>query len=323
MKRILLPVALLALMAGSTLPARAADPAPPAVNPAGGPGGEASQRAIPEINFTSVPVDDVIVFLRDNVPGFQAVTVRDPDVPAGEPQVTLNLRNVTLDQLIAVLSQAYPSLEWSTAPGTTIHVVRVHAASGLTASRLHVYSLSQLVGNLAGALQQQPIPQPGFGPGGAAAPPPAPGGDMEKQMQETRKRALNNVLSVIKAALAQVPDGNSAVLQVHEETETLIFKGTPQQQEAVEQVLAALSGSNGVMGDMVNSARLDAQHAAAAAGQIATGMQKRLIIMGEHNDENVRAEMALQSQLQAAQREIEQLRARVNAMHPGPTTQPQ
>lgn len=321
MKPILLLVTLLALLAGSTLPVRAADPAPSAPNPASAPGGGASQRPISEINFTAVSADDVMGFLRDVVPGFQAVIVRDPDVPAGEPQVTLNLKNVTLDQFIAVLSQAYPSLEWSTAPGTTIHVVRVHAASGLTGSKLHVYSLAPLVSNLAHPTPQQPGPQPGIVPGGPAAPAPATD-DPEKQLQEMRKRALNNVLSVIKAALAQVPDGDSAVLQVHEETETLIFKGTASQEEAVEQVLQALSGNNGVAGDIANAARLDAQHAAAAAGQIAVRMQEQLKKLGEHNEQTDRQDVNVELKLRVLREEIDDLRTRVNAMRPGPTTQP-
>ena len=84
------------------------------------------------------------------------------------------------------------------------------------------------------------------------------------------------MLSVIKAALAQVPNGNSAVLQVHEETETLIFKGTLPHQEAVEQVLQALTGGNGGFAAGVGRARTDAEHAAAEAKSVAAQLQSQI-----------------------------------------------
>ncbi|MDB5174141.1 MAG: hypothetical protein JWN51_2914, partial [Phycisphaerales bacterium] len=55
--------------------------------------------------------------------------------------------------------------------------------------------------------------------------------------------ALNQVLSLIKATLAQVDDasGISPVVQVHNETRTLIVKGTSSQLRAVEDALSALN----------------------------------------------------------------------------------
>src|SRR5205807_5814909 len=59
-----------------------------------------------------------------------------------------------------------------------------------------------------------------------------------------QKSALGDVLSLVKAALSQI-DGPAPVLQVHEATQTLIFKGTPEQRAALEDVLDALDPLRG------------------------------------------------------------------------------
>jgi len=71
------------------------------------------------------------------------------------------------------------------------------------------------------------------------------------------------VLSLVKAALSQVGQGGGnppPVLQVHPETQTLIFKGSSEQRDAVEDVLAALA-PEGQRGDNNQQAELRKQAA--------------------------------------------------------------
>jgi hypothetical protein len=278
------------------------------------PPSNAKEPTIPEISVDNMRIDDLIAFLRDTVPTFQTVVVRDTGVPDDYPSLTLHLKNVTPDQLIEVLSQAYPSLEWSTTPGTTINVLKIHAPVDLPTSNLHVYSLTPVVSRLKEGLGN-PMGIQNNLYGGVAAQPTTKEATDE---QQKRRAGLNNVLSVIKAALAQVANGNSAVLQVHEETETLIFKGTQPQQEAVEQVLQALSGANAGFEGVTGRASADAEHAAAEVKSVAAQLQSQIRQLRDERQERSQVEAALQAQVEAALREIQQ----VNATHPA-TTQPQ
>lgn len=61
------------------------------------------------------------------------------------------------------------------------------------------------------------------------------------QQAQARPRSLAPVLSLIEAAVAQVPSLEKAVLKVHEATGTLIVKGTQDQQDAVREALNALA----------------------------------------------------------------------------------
>src|SRR5436190_17024932 len=66
-------------------------------------------RVLPEVAFQDVGFDDVIDYLRD-VSGFQAVIVRDPGVPEGEPVIRLRLKSVPLKQLLQVIQAAHPDV---------------------------------------------------------------------------------------------------------------------------------------------------------------------------------------------------------------------
>jgi hypothetical protein len=99
----------------------------------------------------------------------------------------------------------------------------VHAPKNAPAggrSGVKVYRLSNALGSV---LNNQGITMPGD----------------PKARVPVEKAAMDQVLSLIKAALAQA-GGGGPVLQVHEETQTLIFKGSADQRAAVEDALSAL-----------------------------------------------------------------------------------
>ena len=166
-------------------------PRPPALPPSAS---NSKEPTIPEISVDNMRIDDLIAFLRDTVPTFQAVVVRDADVPDDYPNLTLHLKSVTSDQLIEVLSQAYPSLEWSTTPGTTIHVLKIHAPADLPASNLHVYSLTPIVSRLEeGASRPMKVQNNNlFGGVGGQPTTKEAAGEQQKRREGIEQRALGH-----------------------------------------------------------------------------------------------------------------------------------
>ena len=195
-------------------------------------------RVLPEVNVSEVSLDDFLAFLQDVSPKFKAVIVRDPDVAPGYPFITMRLRNVPLGQLLDVLTKAYPDISLEGIDGATpdgkesrVYVVKVQASDRATAqggrggATVKVYRLGGAVKAVAEAA-------------GAGA----NKGMFQGQVEPKEvKEALNHVLSLIKATLSQIETGrNPPVLQVHEETQTLIFKGSAEQRAVLEDALAAL-----------------------------------------------------------------------------------
>jgi hypothetical protein len=202
---------------------------------------------VPELSFQGVQLHDMVEFLQDTVPNFKAVVFRDPGVPDDEPAVTMRLKKVALSQILALLTTAYPNLEIQEIGGAggTIYCIKVHSRNAVEQPGLGGVG----VGGPAAALGA-------VGVGGMpmmagvkvyaltetvegllAVRPEAP-----KDRAAAGKEALNQVLSLIKATMAQATESGTAAptLQLHEETQTLIFKGTPAQREALESVLGAL-----------------------------------------------------------------------------------
>jgi len=182
-------------------------------------------RVIADVNFQSVSLDDALDFLQGIAPDFKAVVVRDKGVPQDYPTMKIKLKNVSLGQVWSVLQAANPDLEvqpvGENEGPTPIYLIRVKASSNVASPEgagavpaVHVYPLGPLLDAMAAKAGNQA----------------AHGGD-----------PLDRVLSLIKATLAQVSDGGEPVLQVHEGTRTLIFKGSAEQEAALEQVLSALA----------------------------------------------------------------------------------
>jgi hypothetical protein len=214
-------------------PARAAEPAKPATPPSASPPFDPA-AIVPELNVDNVRLEEVVDYLQDSVPGFKAVVVRDAGVSEGFPSIRIKLKRVAMSQFFQLLPVAYPSITMDEIPGppNIIYCFRVHAdpeahklngAGSLeSSSNVRVYPLADLALMLG---KTRPIEN-------AAA---------------ATKDGLNQILSLIKATLTQAGDsGPAPQLQVHEETMTLIFKGSALQRDAVESVLDALQGKRRV-----------------------------------------------------------------------------
>jgi hypothetical protein len=198
---------------------------------------------LPELAFDSMPFDDVLDFLRHKVNGFNAVAVRDPGAPPGYPLLTnLKLRDVSLGQFMEFIEKSYRG----------VHVERIQGTE--RSGPLFVIHIDAV---------EQPGPPAGMIAGGAAPVGGGPGMQPEEPavsvyrlstiisaLAETKsagsepeksKQALNDVLSLVQAALEQTGEKpKTSVLKVHEPTQVLVFKGTPQENAIVREVLETL-----------------------------------------------------------------------------------
>jgi hypothetical protein len=226
----------------------AKDKSPAAAPPAAAPAAAADEgteldRVVPELKVLDQQLEDLVDYLQDIEPRFKALVVRDPDVPREYPQVRLRLKRVPLGQILEVLTTAYPDIEVAPVqpnngpPGADarpVYIVKVHASDRAKASSgeavpggVKVYRLTGVVG----ALTQSTHPD-----------------ISAKDRPAAEKESLDQVLSLVKAAVSQVGQGGAnpaPLLQVHPETQTLIFKGSSEQRDAVEDVLAALAPDTG------------------------------------------------------------------------------
>ena len=70
------------------------------------------------------------------------------------------------------------------------------------------------------------------------------------------KKAIESVLSLLQASLETAGQGKGSLLRLHEETETLLFKGSPEQAQLVERALETLLPPKEVIANKVQ-AQLD------------------------------------------------------------------
>ena len=229
--RSLMVLAVVALPVAVPRPARADKPeppprpkvgaVPPAVPQAAAKTGMAGDTILPEVNFASTPLEDALDYFAAVAPGFSYSVVRDEGIPKEYPKLHLKLKQVSLSQVLELIHVAYPTIEVVEIGGygEPIVCVKVHAPPTLepaseiepTEPTVRIHRLSAIVESLA----------------------------IGKNDPATRKDAMNRALSLIKIALEQV-GGEPPVLRVHEETQTLIFKGNPAQEAALKSVMDAL-----------------------------------------------------------------------------------
>jgi hypothetical protein len=202
------------------------------------------EKVLPEVNFDNVAIDDAIDFLRD-VSGLQAVIVRDPGVPEGQPMLKMRLKSVPLEQLLQVLCTAHPEIgieAVETSDGPNIQVIRIRATeqTGAAANEgpkvVRVYPLNNEIMLVLRARGEATNT----------------GAD-----KDALKKGLDHVLSLIKVVVEAAGDRAAPTLAVHEETQSLIVTGTPQQQARVQDTLAALRGERPQEAQQNNLERLE------------------------------------------------------------------
>jgi hypothetical protein len=177
------------------------------------PGGGGA-RILPEVDIQGAPVEEVVDFLQSKDPSLQILVARDPGVPSDRPLITIKLKNVGVMDVLKVLPVAYSNIELVPANDSPILVLKVHAFpgdAGAAGQVVRVYGLHAAVESLSDA------------------------------NGSTAARGLEDVLSLVKAALDQTPQDPAPVIQLHTPTMALIVKATNSQQETVAAAIQALT----------------------------------------------------------------------------------
>ena len=280
--RILVAVTTMALMGGWGLPAKAEPPATASamavIN-----GEDIGQSVIPEVRFDDgVSLTDAVDFFRETVPGLQIIVVRAPGVPSDYPKLPpIRAKNVSVEQLMVLLQRAVPGVEFEQpipGPKSVIFTLRVAPPPNDLFGKpkaepeqvrvvppgpvVTVFRLVAIVDPIADARMRKSR---------------AEKGDLTPAAAD--KAALADILSVLTNAL-RLLDSEPPMLRIHDETETLIFKGTVEQQRIVEATLAALAppgpSQNGQQIDALRDALQDRIDEASKRLAMSTAQQQTL-----------------------------------------------
>lgn len=210
------------------------------------------EKVIANFEANDNTIDEVVATLQKDDPNVKIILVHSrtgAKAPTDSSlRVRLLLKNVTAGDVLQVISRAYPVVALDGVAGHTrelIYVVRVQDAVVSPTARqvVQVYNLAPMVKTW---LQ---LNEPDLKPA---------------DDKDALKKALDDILSLIQAALAQTHEPTEAVIQVHPPTQTLIFRGTATQQSAVEQAVNALRPTRLEFGSAESQiaqlkARIDAQ----------------------------------------------------------------
>jgi hypothetical protein len=185
----------------------------------------AENPVLNEIHFHGQSLGEAVDYLKKSCPGFQAVVVGDGQ-QVGLPDI--DLKNINRNQFIEVLKQTVPQLAIDRVDGDsgTVFLFRFSTAAGGGGAP---------AGPAMAALVAAPSPSP---------PPTVQvyrlGPLLHSANDADRKKALNDILTLVQAALEAHGSANQALMKVHEATETLIFRGNADQTEVVQGALKAL-----------------------------------------------------------------------------------
>ena len=217
-----------------------AQTAPEKKAPAGLPKGG---KLIPKLEIEGIPLSEVLNYLRDADPDFQAV-VSGPGAEGGGPIIQeLRLKNVSAASVVQLLGATYPQIRVNALEGdeSVIWTIRVDHPE-------------MPVGE-GGGFHDGALPDPAMmGMPGGPAPAAQPVTTVHRLREiiddlardsagapEDRKKAREAVLSLVQATIETQGGGKTpATIKLHEATETLVFKGTSLQASFVEQALGSL-----------------------------------------------------------------------------------
>jgi len=211
------PPTLLAVVLAATVSSLclAQQPPPPTAQSPSRPSSSVGDHLVKELAFNQTPLDDVLRSLESECPGFQAVIVHDPRFPDFNPVVDMSLKNLPLSQILEVIGKSLPELRVDKVSSNKgdVWIFRIQRSnygqptSNVTAQpTVMVYRLTPLI----------------------------------RANAADRSKALNDILSLVQAALEAMGSNQPSLMKVHAATETLIFRGFPNQLEAVNRTLRAL-----------------------------------------------------------------------------------
>lgn len=195
-------------------------------------------QPMPADSLPATTLDQALETLRNSIPNFNSVITREPSVPADYPQLpAMTLKNVTVGQFLQFVQASFPGVQIVRidGPSGSLYAVRVRSDDAFQRARLfavqaeneqnelkpnavRVYRLTEVIGAVADTNSS---------------------GD--KKRDQLVKEATADVLSLLHAALEQTGGDAPASLKIHEQTQTLLFKGSKAQQRVLEEAISMLT----------------------------------------------------------------------------------
>lgn len=200
-------------------PAPFAAPAPPPP-----PRPAMDNTILPDENVPSMPLENWLGEFRDQMPDLHCVIISGPGtkmpvLPA------LSTKNLSVGQFMDFLKAAFPGLDIQVIDGPKAPLYVIHLPNtdevALPDIMVKIYPLKEIVLSMVGA----------------------------NATEDAKKKALNDVLSLLQTAVSDLGDKSQYAMNVHEPTMTLIFKGTPKMTYTLDQAITALE-PKGVVVDM-------------------------------------------------------------------------
>jgi len=204
-------------------------------------------------------LEDAIRWLQQEEPSFQAV-IRSANGGDENPIVKLHLKNVSVDQVMQVLSKKYGwGIEEVGNPPIYVIAVRGEKSPEWSVS---AYCLTPIIDQLMDRKGHNPNNEDQAAGGAAIIDPRAVQATSgtaivepnsvkaaAQKADEIRNRSalLADVVATVDTAVKMSSDGEAVMIQVHEPTEMLIMRTGPKQREAAERVLKALDPGNTVV----------------------------------------------------------------------------
>lgn len=176
----------------------------------------------------SMTVGKLLPILQEKAPGFEYVIEPGPWQDAEVPD--LKLHEVSLIQVISILSTFCPTLSYTTVGGgdrQPVYVFRNRTMGGNADIRVQAFGISAIVDRLAAR---------------------ADGTSDRAKFQKARQDTLQHVLSLIENTLNQTAEpGMKATVSFHAETETVLVRGSGNQINSVRQALETFQPLLGVV----------------------------------------------------------------------------
>ncbi|HEY2585210.1 MAG TPA: hypothetical protein VGI81_05550 [Tepidisphaeraceae bacterium] len=178
-------------------------------------------------------VAELLQLVQRKAPSFQYVA--EPGDWQKHPLPQMKLHSVMLQQIVEVISNLVPNVKATTVlpypPVYVFHSLANRTGAAAPETQLGTFGLGE------------PVEELGLRAAWAAL-----GKDQEaptaEEVSAGRKRALKDVLSLLESAASEADHSAEPSLKLHEETEVLLVRGTPQQIEAVSRTLQALQSHN-------------------------------------------------------------------------------
>lgn len=186
------------------------------------------EMIMPSERFKNATFEQVLSAIRDLAPDFNYTIVRQSGLPTNYPLIEdLSTRKITVDQFLFLVNRIYGiKSEPVEGPSGTLWVFRIEQLGGDAGGSLveqarqatrhvQVYRLTEIISGLELGSAEKP----------------------------DQKKIINDILSLVQAAIKESGNAKDIALQVHEPTQMLMVNGTPSQLYLVSSVLSELRPS--------------------------------------------------------------------------------